>query len=89
MLYAPIALRKKNSGIKKTLSVVGARSVTELAATLTQWAGDAALRAQLGAAARTRAEAMFREDRMVAQTLGLVEAALSPSAQPAALAATI
>eukprot|EP00900_Chrysochromulina_parva_P005876 jgi/Chrpa1/1528/Chrysochromulina_OHIO_Genome00011204-RA len=34
MLYAPIALRKKNSGIKKTLSVVGARSMTELAATV-------------------------------------------------------
>ena len=65
------------------------RLVAELAATLTQWAGDAALRTQLGAAARTRAAAMFCEDRMVAQTLGLVEAALSPSAQPAALAASV
>lgn len=65
------------------------RLMAELAATLTQWAGDAALRVQLGAAARTRAEAMFREDRMVAQTLGLVEAALYVSAQPEALLANV
>ncbi len=60
------------------------RLVTELAETLTQWAGDAALRAQLGAGARGRAEAMFREERMIARTLALVQRAIA-QAESAAL----
>ena len=56
-----------------------ARLVSELADTLTQWAGDAVLRARLGAAARARAEAMFREERMIARTLALVRQSLAPA----------
>jgi len=50
-----------------------ARLVSDLTDTLTQWAGDAALRAQLGAGARGRAAEMFREERMIARTLALVQ----------------
>lgn len=62
------------------------RLITELTQTLTDWAADASLRDSLGAAARARALAMFREERLVAQTLKLVGAALAGSRAPAALA---
>jgi len=65
-----------------------ARLVEELARTLTQWAGDAALRARLGAAARARAVEMFREERMVARTLMLLAACLPGARATPEMAAT-
>jgi glycosyltransferase involved in cell wall biosynthesis len=62
--------------------------VAELAATLVRWSGDAVLRAELGAAARARAETMFREERMVGQTKALIDAVLLTFEKPMPLAAT-
>jgi glycosyltransferase involved in cell wall biosynthesis len=64
------------------------RLVAELAATLVRWSGDAVLRAELGAAARARAETMFREERMVGQTKALIDAVLLTFEKPTPLAAT-
>ncbi len=53
---------------------------TELAAILARWAGDAALRASVGAKARERAVAMFREEQMIERTLGLIAAQVGAKA---------
>jgi hypothetical protein len=53
-----------------------------------RWSGDAVLRAEVGVAARSRAETMFREERMVEQTRALIDAALSALEKPKPLAAT-
>ncbi len=55
-----------------------AAAVAALAATLEAWGGDADLRRTVGAAGRARAEALFREERMVAQTLEVLDRALLP-----------
>ncbi len=49
-----------------------------LADALDQLAGDAEKRNALGAAARLRAESLFREERMIDQTLNVIERALLP-----------
>jgi glycosyltransferase involved in cell wall biosynthesis len=86
------------SGIPEELGVTGKllpdgqsarpRLVAELAATLVRWSGDAVLRAEVGVAARSRAETMFREERMVEQTRALIDAVLSALEKPKPLAAT-
>lgn len=58
-------------------AVDAAGAVRMLAETLAQWAGDAALRTQTGQACRARAWDCFREERMVSQTLTLVESSLA------------
>lgn len=64
------------------------RLVAELTEALADWTADAALRRRLGEAARDRARAMFRESRMLAQTLAVLDAALAtPPAHPPASAA--
>jgi glycosyltransferase involved in cell wall biosynthesis len=55
-----------------------AATVTALVETLTAWAADAGLRRSVGAACRQRAEELFREERMLAQTVAVVERALVP-----------
>jgi len=61
------------------------RLLTELAQTLMAWAADTTLRESIGASAHARAQVMFREERMVAQTLEVVQQALIPTG-PVALA---
>jgi glycosyltransferase involved in cell wall biosynthesis len=53
-------------------------AVAELARTLAAWAADADLRRRVGEACRERAMAMFREERMVRQTLAVIDRALLP-----------
>lgn len=53
-------------------------AVAALATTVEQWAGDDALRQAVGSACRARAEELFREERMVAQTLEVINRALLP-----------
>jgi len=53
-------------------------SVREVAATIESWAGDPGLRRSVGAGCRERACAMFREERMIDQTLQAIERALLP-----------
>jgi len=57
--------------------------VNELIQILQLWAGDANLRTKAGQAGRTRATALFREERMLNETLKLIGAGL-----PARLAAS-
>lgn len=52
-----------------------AATAAALAETLAAWAGDAVLRRTMGAAARARAEALFREERMVGEYVGLIRGA--------------
>jgi glycosyltransferase involved in cell wall biosynthesis/predicted O-methyltransferase YrrM len=59
---------------------VDARATAQaLAETLATWATDPELRRSIGAACRERARARFREERMVAETLAVVERALLPA----------
>ncbi|MGF1494292.1 MAG: hypothetical protein ACFBSC_17975 [Microcoleaceae cyanobacterium] len=48
----------------------------ELAKTLQIWVGDADLRQEIGQASRQRAEQLFKEDRMIWETLLVIEQAL-------------
>jgi glycosyltransferase involved in cell wall biosynthesis len=48
-------------------------TIRELASTLQHWAADATLRQQLGQAGKQRAIAMFREERMLEETLAVIE----------------
>jgi len=50
----------------------------EIVATLEIWARDAGLRSAIGDAGRKRAQALFREDRMVRQTAQVLERAMLP-----------
>lgn len=60
-----------------------ARTIGELVRTLAEWAKDPALRQSIGARGRTRAEKLFREERMVAQFIGLLSPTVSPVIQTA------
>jgi glycosyltransferase involved in cell wall biosynthesis len=70
------------SGIPEELGATGkllpdpakdpAGVIRGLIETISAWAADAGLRARLGAAARARAEAMFREELMTGRTLCLL-----------------
>lgn len=51
-------------------------TIRELVATLQTWGSDAALRQQVGQTCRLRAIQMFQEDRMIAETIALIQAAL-------------
>jgi glycosyltransferase involved in cell wall biosynthesis len=53
-------------------------TVRELAATIETWTCDAALRQSLGTGCQERARAMFREERMIDETLQVIERALLP-----------
>lgn len=53
-----------------------AATIASLAATFAEWSADDTLRRLLGQAARRRADAMFRESRMLDRTLALVDSAL-------------
>jgi len=53
-------------------------TIRELVATIESWAADGALRRSLGEACRERARAMFREERMVDETIQVFERALLP-----------
>ncbi len=54
-------------------------TIRELVATLQTWAGDADLRQQIGQAGKQRAEQLFQEDRMIADTITILQAALPNS----------
>lgn len=53
--------------------------IQELAETLELWASDASLRQQLGQACRQQAEVLFRESRMVEETIACLQAILNDS----------
>lgn len=57
-------------------SADGEAAVTALASVFTEWSADADLRARLGRASHERADALFRESRMLERTLSIVETAL-------------
>lgn len=50
--------------------------IRELAATIQTWADDENLRRTLGQACKQRADRMFREDRMVGETIAVIQAAI-------------
>jgi tetratricopeptide (TPR) repeat protein len=52
-----------------------------LADAITAWAADPDRRRATGAAGRQRAQALFREERMLAETLGVIDRALRPEPQ--------
>lgn len=51
-------------------------TIRELVQTLQAWGNDPALRQQVGQACHQRAAAMFREERMVAETIAVIQTAL-------------
>jgi glycosyltransferase involved in cell wall biosynthesis len=51
-------------------------TIQELVAILKDWAGDAALRQQVGQACKQQAETMFREERMIEETVAIVRSVL-------------
>jgi len=55
-----------------------AATVTEIVSTLEAWASDPELRRSAGQVSHARAREMFREDRMVDETLSVIERALLP-----------
>lgn len=55
-----------------------AATVNEIVSTLEAWASDPTLRRSAGQASQARAEEMFREERMVDETLSVIERALLP-----------
>ena len=57
-------------------------AIAELITTLETWTRDNGLRQRLGKAAKTRAISMFREERMLDQTVEVVRRALEPVQQP-------
>jgi glycosyltransferase involved in cell wall biosynthesis len=54
-------------------------AVEALADTIALWSQNAELRRRIGSECRQRAEALFREERMVEQTLGVIDRALLPA----------
>ena len=54
-----------------------AATISSLAETLSAWAADPAARRALGDAARLRAEALFAEERMISQTLAVIQRQLA------------
>jgi glycosyltransferase involved in cell wall biosynthesis len=54
----------------------------QIASTLEQWTADPTLLQDLGKAAHERAQQMFREDRMIGQTVGAIERALQRRGKP-------
>ena len=52
-------------------------TIQELVSTLKDWVGDAALRQQVGQACKQRAETMFREERMIEETVAIATHYLS------------
>lgn len=54
-------------------------AIETLAETIALWAQDADLRRRIGSDCRQRAEALFREERMVERTLAVIDRALLPS----------
>jgi len=48
-------------------------TIRELVATLQSWGSDAAGRSRIGQACKHRAETLFREERMVAETLSVIQ----------------
>lgn len=54
-------------------------AAAELARVWTEWTLDESLRRELGRRARERADALFRESRMIGRTLALLRAHLSPA----------
>lgn len=48
-------------------------TIRELVETLQVWAGDSTLRQQVGKACKQRAEALFREERMVEETIAVIQ----------------
>jgi predicted O-linked N-acetylglucosamine transferase (SPINDLY family)/cephalosporin hydroxylase len=53
-------------------------TITELVTTIQAWFVNSELRQSIGQACRKRAEAMFREERMVKETMEVIECALLP-----------
>ncbi|MGA7937176.1 MAG: glycosyltransferase family 4 protein, partial [Kovacikia sp.] len=51
--------------------------IQELVTTLQTWAGDAQLRQQVGKSSKQRAEQMFREERMVEETIAVIQDAIA------------
>jgi glycosyltransferase involved in cell wall biosynthesis len=51
-------------------------TIQELVGILKDWVGDAALRQQVGQACKQRAEKMFREERMIKETVAIVRSIL-------------
>ena len=51
-------------------------TIQELVGILKDWGSDAALRQQVGQACKQRAEKMFREERMIEETVAIVQAIL-------------
>jgi glycosyltransferase involved in cell wall biosynthesis len=56
-----------------------AEAVRAMADTIKSWTADAAVRRQMGAAGRDRAERLFREEMMVQRTLGVLTSLLRPA----------
>ncbi len=54
-------------------------TIQELVAGLQMWAEDAALRQQIGQTCRQRAQQMFREERMIGETIAVVQNVLHNS----------
>jgi len=52
-------------------------TIRELVTTLQAWVADAMLRQQVGQACRQRAEQMFREERMIAETIAVIQEAFT------------
>ena len=57
-------------------------TIQELVTTLQTWAENQALRQHVGQAGKHRAKQLFREERMVEETIGLIQQALESSTRP-------
>jgi glycosyltransferase involved in cell wall biosynthesis len=57
----------------------GQTTIQELTEILHQWVIDASLRQQVGEACRRRAIDLFREERMIEETLGVIHSVLEPT----------
>lgn len=55
-------------------------TIRELVTTLQAWVSDATLRQQVGQACKQRAEQMFKEERMIAETIAVIRSALPSQA---------
>jgi glycosyltransferase involved in cell wall biosynthesis/predicted O-methyltransferase YrrM len=54
-------------------------TVATMVQTIQAWAGNPNLRRAVGSACRSRAQAMFGEERMIAETIGVIERTLLPA----------
>ena len=59
-------------------------TIQELTETLQAWVGDADLRQQIGQAGKQRATQLFQEQRMIDQTIAVIQSAIDRAASPAA-----